>query len=147
MALWGIVFGRMLHRHKDRTLALLPWIGLGMVAVALLVRGVGGPGNLRLPRDGSVIEFFNLIKYPPSLVFLLLFAGVNVLLMSAWNRIGDRMGRMGAVSYTHLDVYKRQTHACSRSLLGRHSQCAVQPDDFAIEHGILNDRLYQLCIF
>ncbi len=100
VALWGIVFGRMLHRHKDRTLALLPWIGLGMVAVAILVRGIGGPGNLRLPRDGSVIEFFNLIKYPPSLVFLLLFAGVNVLLMSAWNRIGDRMGRMGGILTT-----------------------------------------------
>ncbi|MFO0620027.1 MAG: heparan-alpha-glucosaminide N-acetyltransferase domain-containing protein [Polyangia bacterium] len=100
VALWGIVLGRQLHAHAAPVLRKLPWLGLAMVLSALTLRAVGGPGNLRLPRDSSVIEFFNLIKYPPSLVFLLLFVGTNLLLLSLWNRIADKLPRVSQILST-----------------------------------------------
>ncbi len=100
LALWGLVLGRLLHQHAERTLEKLPWVGLSMVGAAVLLRVLGGPGNLRLPRDGSAIEFFNLIKYPPSLVFILLFVGVNILLLSFWHRMGGKLGRLSDILAT-----------------------------------------------
>ena len=100
LALWGLVLGRSLHEKSDATLAKLPWIGLLMVILALVLRALGGPGNLRLPRDSSVIEFFNLIKYPPSLVFLLFFVGINLLLLSFWHRVSGKIGRLADILAT-----------------------------------------------
>ena len=100
IALWGLVLGRMLHRKSAQTLARLPLIGLGLVVAALLLRALGGPGNLRLPRDDSAIEFFNLIKYPPSLVFTFLFVGANLLLLSLWNQLGAKFARLSEVLST-----------------------------------------------
>ena len=100
VALLGVVLGRLLHRDAQRTFARLPWLGLGMVAAALALRALGAPGNLRLPRDGSVIEFFNLIKYPPSLVLLLLFVGSNLLLLSVCQKIAHRIERIAGILST-----------------------------------------------
>jgi hypothetical protein len=47
---------------------------------------LGSFGNLRPPRDGSWIEFLNLIKYPPSLVFTLFMVGGNLVLLSLIER-------------------------------------------------------------
>ena len=38
-----------------------------------------------MPRDESWIEFFNLVKYPPSLVFNLMMVGCNLLLLSLFS--------------------------------------------------------------
>lgn len=100
VALWGVVLGRLLHADAQAVLRRLPAYGLAMVTASLILRAVGGPGNLRLPRDGSVIEFFNLIKYPPSLVFLLLFVGMNLLLISVWNRFADKLPRVRQILST-----------------------------------------------
>ncbi len=100
LALFGLVLGRVLHKQAERTLAKLPWVGLAMVGAAVVLRFIGGPGNLRIPRDGSVIEFFNLIKYPPSLVFILLFVGINILLLSLWHRTSEKLGRLSDILAT-----------------------------------------------
>jgi len=100
LTLWGLVLGRLLHEKPQATFSALPLVGLGLVVVALGLRATGGFGNLRLPRDGGAIEFLNLIKYPPSLAFVLLFGGTNLLLLSLWNRIGARLGGWGVVLAT-----------------------------------------------
>jgi hypothetical protein len=68
-----------------------------MVAAGLLLRMAGGFGNLRPPRDGSWIEFLNMIKYPPSFVFTLLMIGGNLLLLSAFERTRPWANRAGAI--------------------------------------------------
>ena len=47
--------------------------------------GAGWPRTAQ-PRDGSWIEFLNLIKYPPSLVFTLVMVGGNLLLLDVIDR-------------------------------------------------------------
>jgi uncharacterized membrane protein len=81
IAALGTLFGRWVERAGDKAISLAPMLGVAMIAAAILLRAAGGFGNLRLPREGSWIEFFNLITYPPALVFTLLFVGVDLVLL------------------------------------------------------------------
>lgn len=82
----GVLFGRWLARDADAARRSQWWLGIGAMAVAVLLRSAGGFGNLRAPRDASWIEFLNVIKYPPSLVFTLLMVGGNLLLLDVIDR-------------------------------------------------------------
>ena len=55
----GVLFGRWLVIDRRAALRSLPWIGVAAIALALLLRALGGFGNLRAPRDASWIEFLN----------------------------------------------------------------------------------------
>ena len=82
----GVLFGRWLAQNGAAARRSQWWLGLGAIAVAVLLRTAGGFGNLREARDGSWIEFLNLIKYPPSLVFTLVMVGGNLLLLDVIDR-------------------------------------------------------------
>jgi uncharacterized membrane protein len=81
----GIGCGRFLAAGGEtarRALRAAPLVGVMFVATAVAIRYAGGFGNLRLPRDGSWMEFLNFIKYPPALTFALFMVGVNLILLS-----------------------------------------------------------------
>ena len=82
----GLVFGRWLGVDRRGVFRAIPWLGLSALGVAVLLRVLGGFGNLRAPRDGSWIEFLNFTKYPPSLVFTLFMLGGNLLLLAGIER-------------------------------------------------------------
>jgi uncharacterized membrane protein len=85
----GIAYGEWLRTSstsdgdRDRPLRSAPLLGLLSIGLALMLRAGHGFGNLAFPRDGSLIEFLNFIKYPPALVFALFMVGVNLLLLGA----------------------------------------------------------------
>jgi uncharacterized membrane protein len=83
IAALGVLLGRALARDDAGTYRRLPWIGGAALAAGAALRAAGGFGNVRAPRDGSWIEFLNVLKYPPSLVFTLWMVGANLLLLSA----------------------------------------------------------------
>jgi uncharacterized membrane protein len=59
------------------------WIvGLALLVAAVALRAAGGWGNIRPPRDANWIEFLNNVKYPPSLVFLAMSLGIDLLLLA-----------------------------------------------------------------
>ncbi len=93
----GVLFGRGLAQNADSARRRQWWLGLGAITVAVLLRSAGGFGNLRDARDGSWIEFFNLIKYPPSLVFTLLTVGGNLLLLDLIDRTRAWTTTAGAI--------------------------------------------------
>ena len=51
-----------------------------------LLRVLGGFGNPRMPAGQSLIDFLNVVKYPPSLTFLLLSLGFDLVLLSLFAR-------------------------------------------------------------
>ena len=96
----GVLAGRWIARDRDGAFRALPWIGTAALAVGIALRAAGGFGNLRAPRDGSWIEFLNVIKYPPSLVFTLWMVGVNLIALTAIDRAQLWTTRLGRVLET-----------------------------------------------
>ena len=111
----GLAFGWWLVDDRDRAFRRLALMG-GLFAVSFVVlRTAGGFGNLTPPGPGW-IGFFNMVKYPPALTFLLFALGVDFLLLTAierW-RLAERpwidpLRVFGAVPFfffvTHLWLY------------------------------------------
>lgn len=89
----GIAFGHWLKR--DRAQAYRGALISGLIALALfgVLRALGGFGNIRSASGATWLDFFNVVKYPPALVFLLLTLGVDLLLMFAYSRAGEAAPR------------------------------------------------------
>lgn len=77
----GIVFGRFLHQNRDQTYRWSTYLGLAALLLFALVRLANSYGNIRPNLTGNWIGFLNLVKYPPSLTFLLFTLGVNLLIL------------------------------------------------------------------
>jgi uncharacterized membrane protein len=83
----GMIFGYW-WRSDPPAAARRVWLpGLLLLATGLALRAAHGWGNLRLPRDGGWIEFLNNVKYPPSLVYLSIEIGLDLLLLGLLVRL------------------------------------------------------------
>ena len=84
---WGLVLGRWLLRDRDRAYRRAFIIGLVFLALFAGVRAAKGWGNM-LPVPGADwMAFLNVVKYPPSLPFIFLTLGVDLLLLTAFARV------------------------------------------------------------
>ena len=100
---FGMLFGNWLLEEPRKAFGRARQIGIVLLLLFLPLRALDGFGNLR-PRAGDGwIDFFNLVKYPPSLTFALLTMGVNLRLLDVFYRIGRRWGSLLAP----LTVYGR----------------------------------------
>lgn len=85
----GVGFGHLLRRDPERMLrAALP-AGLALIAMFALVRAGGGFGNLRLAEGTGWMAWLTVVKYPPSLAFVSLTLGLDLVLLSLLHRLGD----------------------------------------------------------
>jgi uncharacterized membrane protein len=81
----GWVLGRWLLEPRSSTqrAKTLLLIGLGLLAVFLVVRGVDGYGNWNLHREGpDVLQWLHVAKYPPSVSYLALELGLGLVLLA-----------------------------------------------------------------
>lgn len=84
----GIVFGRWLLRDPQRAGRAALGIGNAALGFGLVLRWVGGWGNIRALQGTDWISFLNMVKYPPSLTFLLFTLGIDLILFAAFARLG-----------------------------------------------------------
>ena len=75
-ALLGCALGLVLLTHGHRLRAISAVIGVVSLSCFLLVRELGGFGNLLKPPSHDPIDMLNVIKYPPSIAFTLLTLGI-----------------------------------------------------------------------
>jgi uncharacterized membrane protein len=89
----GIVLGNALLTMREEITRKALWKGLGAVGLYLVVRAAGGWGNIRLAEGGDWVAWMTVVKYPPSLAFVLLTLGVNAILLSVFARgwLGERI--------------------------------------------------------
>jgi uncharacterized membrane protein len=116
LATFGIVFGRWLVDDSRRAFGRALVLGGAFLLAFLVLRTLDGFGNIR-PRPGSTwIDFFNVVKYPPSITFSLLTMGVNLIIMGLFARVSEEwqgyfrplvvFGRAPLFFYlTHLFLY------------------------------------------
>jgi uncharacterized membrane protein len=82
----GLVFGRILLKNRNRAYRSALFCGIVLLLGFILLRVFGRFGNFHDQGHGWV-DFFNLTKYPPSLVFILLTLGVNLQLLFLFSKI------------------------------------------------------------
>ena len=116
LVIFGIAFGQWLVEDEQRAYRRALPLGGAFLLVFVLLRALDGFGNTR-PRMGNTwIDFLNVVKYPPSMTFTLLTMGVNLILLSAFARTGEKLqpvlnalavfGRAPLFFYTvHLFLY------------------------------------------
>ena len=80
-----MAFAQWLLANQKRAYRWALRVGLACLALFLLLRILGGFGNLRMPTGTTLIDFFNVVKYPPSLSFLLLSLGFDLILLNLFS--------------------------------------------------------------
>jgi uncharacterized membrane protein len=88
IAILGMLFGSVLLADRERAYHRALAVGLIWLALFFLLRAPGGFGNIRPSPGTDWIDFFNVVKYPPSLVFVFLTLGVNLSLLFLFSRAG-----------------------------------------------------------
>ncbi|MBN1147117.1 MAG: DUF1624 domain-containing protein [Anaerolineales bacterium] len=77
----GLAYGRWLKSDPQEAYRSAWRLGALGLTVFVPLRLMGGFGNLRPPQDNNWIAFLNLVKYPPSLTFLLATLGLDILFL------------------------------------------------------------------
>jgi uncharacterized membrane protein len=114
--LFGMAFGGWLIKDPKNAQRLSLKIGPGFLIAFLILRLVNGFGNIRSYELYSWIDFFNLVKYPPSMTFTLLTLGINLIMVGLFMRyLSNRMninnplivfGRVPLFAYVgHIAIY------------------------------------------
>lgn len=112
----GILFGRILLINKHKTYRWGAWFGLCSLAGFVILRGLNGFGTIRPLGIDSWTGFLSVVKYPPSIAFVLLTMGVNLLLLGGFSLIRPNemkemnpllvFGRTPLFSYVvHIGIY------------------------------------------
>jgi uncharacterized membrane protein len=121
LVIFGILFGRWLIIDEKKAYQKGLWIGLVLLVLFVIVRYGNGFGNIR-PRAGNTwIDFLNVVKYPPSLVFTFLTMGVNLIVLWGFSKVRDgfqtAIRPLGAFGSAPLFVYV--LHLALYMLVGR----------------------------
>ncbi len=84
----GMIFGRWLLADRERAYQRALWIGGAFLLGFVLLRAWGGWGNIRPAQGTDWISFLNVVKYPPSIVFILMTLGADLVILALFARIG-----------------------------------------------------------
>ncbi len=81
VVLFGIAFGKWIVHDEKSAYRRALIIGIVLMFLFVVVRIGGGFGNIHPPEHGGIINFLNVTKYPPSIAFILLMLGANLLIL------------------------------------------------------------------
>ena len=85
----GTVYGRSLQQNPAQAYRRAFWLGTAALLLFIPLRYLGGFGNIRPAAGQEWIAMLNVVKYPPSITFLLLTLGTNLLLLALFSRLPD----------------------------------------------------------
>jgi uncharacterized membrane protein len=118
---FGMAFG-VWFRDKPETGYQWAFIlGIALLAAFLPLRALNGFGNIR-PMEGSTwIDFFNVVKYPPSWSFAFLTMGLNLLILGLMSRSMSRLGSVvkTLIVFGRVPLFVYISHLLLYALLGR----------------------------
>jgi len=83
----GMAYGRWLKQDRAQAYRGALWLGATALLLFIPIRLFDGLGNIRPMQGDGWIALLNVVKYPPSITFLLLTLGVDLLLLGLFARI------------------------------------------------------------
>jgi uncharacterized membrane protein len=90
----GLAFGRLLRQNRNRAYRSALIGGTAFLLLFGLFRTLSNFGDFHAPGN-SWIDFFNLTKYPPSLEFILLTLGFDLLLLFLLSKVETQLQSWG----------------------------------------------------
>ena len=85
--LFGLAFSGWLNADPDRAMRRALVLGIAFLAAFPVLRLLDGFFNIRPAAYSGWIDFFNVVKYPPSITFLLLTMGIDLLLLALFHAL------------------------------------------------------------
>jgi len=113
---FGMLFGKWILADVKKAYLKGAWLGLACLVGFVLLRLINGFGNIRSLPLGNWMDFLSVVKYPPSMTFVLLTMGVNLTILGIFSlykkpMLGDWnpvlvFGRVPLFFYlAHIGVY------------------------------------------
>lgn len=92
----GFAFGEIYNWESEKRQSWLLRIGIVATTLFFLLRGInvyGDPAAWQYQETaiGTILSFFNVTKYPPSLIFLLMTIGPGMIILSLTDRIDGKV--------------------------------------------------------
>jgi len=117
----GMLFGKLLLIDEQKAYRWGAGFGLFSLAGFGLLRGLNGFGTIRSLGIDSWMDFFSVVKYPPSIAFVLLTMGVNLLLLGGFSllRPKELRGMNPLVVFGRTPLFSYLVHIGIYLLLGR----------------------------
>jgi uncharacterized membrane protein len=119
---FGMVFGNWLLGDEKGAWQKGLWLGIFLLGAFAVLRNFDGFGVIR-PRAGeSWIDFLNVVKYPPSLVFTFMTMGVNLMLLWIFSRNGKIIEALSKplVTFGREPLFTYVMHLWLYMLMGRY---------------------------
>jgi uncharacterized membrane protein len=85
--LFGMLFGKIMLLDKTKAYRTSGWIGLAFLAGFIGLRMLNGFGNIRPQLAGSWTDYLSIVKYPPSMTFIFITMGINLLLLWSFSKM------------------------------------------------------------
>lgn len=121
VTVFGLYFGKLIEKGENKTFRGAGTLGILFLVGFAIIRVLNGFGNIRpLPLD-SWMGLLSVVKYPPSMAFVLLTLGCNLILLWAFSHL--RQGRLGKMNpllvFGRTALFSYVSHIVIYIILGR----------------------------
>lgn len=86
---FGLFWAQLLQQKPQQIYTISGVVGLLFIGLFIGLRLIEW-GNFSIASNDTWIEFFTLVKYPPSLAFALITCGINLVLLFVFSRLSGR---------------------------------------------------------
>lgn len=83
----GLLYGKWIRKEARRAYQNGAWLGVASLIGFVLLRISNGFGNIRSIPVVDWTDFLSLVKYPPSMTFVLVTTGVNLILLWVFSQL------------------------------------------------------------
>jgi uncharacterized membrane protein len=121
LVIFGILFGKWLRADEKKAYQNGFLIGLTLLVLFIIIRYADGFGNIR-PRAGDTwIDFLNVVKYPPSMSFIFLTLGINLIMLWGISKTGFGLQTVSKplVAFGSAPLFVYVLHLALYMLMGR----------------------------
>ena len=117
----GIIFGQILLKDEKNAYRWAGLIGLALLVSFVPLRSINAFGTIRPLATDTWMGFLSVVKYPPSLAFVLLTMGINLILLWIFSRVGSEegSGRNPLLVFGRVPLFSYVVHIGIYLILGR----------------------------